>query len=61
MKVTEKKLSDGKVQLEAVATPEEVDRALTAAEYGFAQQMNLRPQQGKNIAQIAEAELGIKD
>lgn len=61
MKVTEKKLSDGKVQLEAVATPEEVERALTAAEYGFAQQMNLRPQQGKSVAQVAEADLGIKD
>ena len=61
MKVTEKKLGDGKVQLEAVATPEEVERALSAAEYGFAQQMNLMPQQGKSVAQVAEAELGIKD
>ncbi|WP_139652471.1 trigger factor [Raoultibacter phocaeensis] len=61
MKVTDKKLDDGRIQLEAVATPEEVDQALNAAEYGFAQQMNLRPVQGKSIEQIAEDQLGIKD
>ena len=61
MKVTEKKLDDGRIQLEAVATPEEVEQALNAAEYGFAQQMNLRPVQGKSIEQIVEDQLGIKD
>ena len=61
MKVTEKKLDDGRIQLEAVATPEEVEQALNAAEYGFAQQMNLRPMQGKSIEQIVEDQLGIKD
>lgn len=61
MKVTEKKLDGGRIQLEAVATPEEVEQALNAAEYGFAQQMNLRPVQGKSIEQIVEDQLGIKD
>lgn len=61
MKVTEKKLDDGRIQLEAVATPEEVEQALNAAAYGFAQQMNLRPEQGKSIDQIIEGQLGIKD
>ncbi|MEQ3363380.1 trigger factor [Raoultibacter massiliensis] len=61
MKVTEKKLDDGRIQLEAVATPEEVDQALNAAAYGFAQQMNLHPVQGKTIEQIVEDQLGIKD
>ena len=61
MKVTEKKLDDGRIQLEAVATPEEVEQALNAAMYGFAQQMNLRPVQGKTIEQIAEDQLGVKD
>lgn len=61
MKVTEKKLDDGRIQLEAVATPEEVEQALNAAAYGFAQQMNLKPEQGKSIDQIIEGQLGIKD
>lgn len=61
MKVTQKKLGDGKLQLEAVATPAEVDRALRAAQVGFAQQMGLRPQKDKTIEQIAEESMGIKD
>lgn len=61
MKVTQKKLGDGKLQLEAVATPAEVDRALRMAQIGFAQQMGLRPQKDKTIEQIAEESMGIKD
>ena len=36
MKVTQKKLGDGKVQLDAVATVDEVNRALQQAQVGFA-------------------------
>ena len=61
MKVTEKKLPDGKVQLTAVASEEEVERALGNAAYAFAQQMNLRPAKGKTIEELAADQLGIKD
>ena len=61
MKVTKKKLEDGKVQLEAVATAEEVNRALHQASIAFAQQMGLRPEKDKTIAQIAEEKMGVKD
>lgn len=61
MKVTEKKIDDNTVELEAVATPEEVDRAFRIAELGFAQQMSLQPEGEKTIAELAEKQLGIKD
>ena len=61
MKVTEKKLDDGRILLEAVASTAEVSHALTMAHYGFAQQMNLQMQPGKTVAQAAEEQLGIKD
>ena len=43
MKVTEKKLDDGRILLEAVASTAEVSHALTAAQYRFAQQMGVQP------------------
>lgn len=61
MKVTKKKLEDGKLQLEAVATAEEVNRALHQASIAFAQQMGLHPEKDKTIAQIAEEKMGVKD
>lgn len=61
MKVKQKKLADGKIQLDATATVQEVDRALNAAQIAFAQQMNLRPKEGKTVAQVVESELGITD
>lgn len=61
MKVTQKKLGDGKVQLDAVATVDEVNRALQQAQVGFAQQMGLRPEKDKTVAQVAEEKMGIKD
>ncbi len=61
MKVTEKKLDDGRILLEAVAATAEVSQAFTMAQYGFAQQMNLQMQPGKTVAQAAEEQLGIKD
>ena len=61
MKVTKKKLDDGKLMLEAVATAEEVDKALHQAQLRFANQMGLRPERDKTIAQVAEERMGIKD
>ncbi len=61
MKVTEKKLDDGHVLLEAIASTAEVGHALTMAQYGFAQKMGLRPEPGKSVAQLAEERLGVKD
>ena len=61
MKVTQKKLGDGKVQLDAVATVDEVNRALQQAHIGFAQQMGLRPEKDKTVAQVAEEKMGIKN
>lgn len=61
MKVTKKKLDDGKLLLEAVATSSEVDKALHQAQMRFAMQMGLRPSKDKTIAQVAEEKMGIKD
>lgn len=61
MKVTEKKLDDGLVLLEAVASTAEVSHALTMAQYGFAQQMNIQPAPGMSVEQAVEKQLGIKD
>lgn len=61
MKVTEKKLDDNIVLLEAVASPAEVDAAFDMAALAFAQQMNLNLTGGIPAAQAAETQLGIKD
>lgn len=61
MKVTKKKVEDGKVMLEALASPAEVDKALHQAQLKFAMQMGLRPQKDKTIAQVAEEKMGIRD
>lgn len=61
MKVTQKKIDDENLLLEATATVAEVDDAFKAAQFAFAQQMNLQPEKEKSIAQVAEEQLGIKD
>lgn len=61
MKVTEKKKDKNKVVLEAVANPEEVERAFEAAYFSFAQQAGLQPEGMKTIAEIAEEKLDIKN
>lgn len=61
MKVTEKKLDDGRILLSAIASTAEVSHALTMAQYGFAQQMNIQMQPGKSVVQAVEEQLGIKD
>ena len=55
MKVSQKKLGDGTVRLEAHATAEEVNNALQAAHIGFANAMGLQPEQ------VAEERMGIKN
>ncbi|MDR0515183.1 MAG: hypothetical protein LBG81_08520 [Coriobacteriaceae bacterium] len=61
MKVSHKKIDEGKIRIEAVATPQEVDEAFQLAHMAFAQQMGLRPDKDKTPAQVAEEKLGIKD
>ena len=61
MKVTEKKLDDGRILLEAVASTAEVSHALTAAQYRFAQQRGVQPAPGMSVEQAVEKQLGIKD
>ncbi len=61
MKVTQKKLEGGKLLVDAVASTAEVSHALTSAHLMFAQQMNLRPEKDKTVAQVAEERMGIKD
>lgn len=61
MKVTEKKLDNNRILLEAVASPKDVEMAFDMAARSFAQQMNLMVQDGTTFAQAAEAQLGIKD
>ncbi len=61
MKVTLKKMGADKVRLECVATPAEVNNALHAAQLAFAQNMGLRAEEGKTVAQVAHEKMGIKN
>ena len=61
MKVTQKKLENGTILLDAVASTAEVSDALNRAHIMFAQQMNLRPEADKTVTQIVEEKMGIKD
>ena len=61
MKVVERKLGNGRVELIATATVEEVDAVLNDAQIKFAQDMNLRPDRGKVVSQLAYEQLGIRD
>ena len=61
MKVTQRKLDDGKLRLECVATVDEVNSVLKDAYLQFAQQMGLRPEPDKTVAQVAEEQMGIKN
>ena len=61
MKVTQKKLDDGRLLLDAVASTAEVSNALNNAHLAFAQQMGMRPERDKTVAMVAEERMGIKD
>lgn len=61
MKVTQKKKTDDTVFLQCVASEKDVNRALDEAHISFANQMGMRPQADKTVAQAAEEQMGIKD
>lgn len=57
----EKKPEGESVEITAHATAQEVDGAFASAYYDFATRMNLRPEKGKTVNQVAQEQLGIKD
>ena len=61
MKLTEKKLDQGKIALSARATVKEVEDAFATAYLTFVNSMGLKPEQGKTVNQAVEEQLGIKD
>ena len=61
MKLTEKKLSEGKIALTARATAKEVEDAFATAYLAFVNNMGLKPEKGKTVNQVVEEQLGIKD
>ncbi|MEG0096737.1 MAG: trigger factor, partial [Raoultibacter sp.] len=61
MKVTQKKVDNDKIILEAVATSQEVNDAFDLAAVGFARQMGIFPEQGKLLVKSIEEKLGVKD
>jgi len=61
MKVSKKKLDDGRLQLEAIADVDEVQRVFESAGAAFMQKMGIRPVPDKTMQQVAEERMGIKD
>ena len=61
MKVTEKKLKNGNVQLEAIASSGEVSRAFGVAQNRFARKMGLKMEKGQSVEQAARETMGIRD
>ena len=61
MKVKQVKKDGDVIVLEAVASPQDVARALQFAQEGFANSMGLMPEPNKTVAQVAEEKMGIRD
>lgn len=61
MKVTQKKIEDGKLLLDCVASEEDVSKAFYTASVEFASQMGLRPQKDVTVEQACRDQLGITD
>lgn len=61
MKVSQKKVDGDKITLSAIASKDDVAKALQMAQEGFARSMGLQPDPSMTIAQAAEMRLGIKD
>lgn len=59
MKVTEKKLADGRYELTAVAATAEVAQAFNVAHYSFLANMGVQVGPGQTPEKVAEEELGI--
>ncbi len=61
MKVSEKKLEDGRIQLDAIAATAEVAQALNVARYSFCAKMGIQVKPGQAPEVAAQEALGIKD
>lgn len=61
MKVTQKRISDEDIQLNALISPAEVNHALNVGASQFAHQMGLEPKGSQTIAQLAKERYGITD
>ncbi len=61
MKIVKKKTEGDVVMLDVTVTTSEVSEALNQAQIQFCNQMGLHPQKGKTPAEVASAQLGIKD
>lgn len=61
MKVKEKKLDDGRVQLNVTATADDVDRAFDQAEASFARSLGLMPDPSKSARTAIAEKLQIRD
>ena len=61
MKVKQKKLADGKIELSATATAEEVNKAYDYVESSFAAKLGLRPDGEKSAEQAIKEHLKLKD
>lgn len=61
MKVKQKKLADGKIELIATATAEEVNKAYDYVESSFAAKLGLRPDGEKSAEQAIKEHLKLKD
>lgn len=61
MKVTETKLDNGFIRLDALAAPAEVNRAFGVARRIFLSEMGIAPERGKTAEQTAQERLGIRD
>ena len=61
MKVTQKKIDGGKLELQCVASDEDVQKALYSAALDFASQMGLKPDKTKTVEAAIQEKLGIKD
>ncbi|MGN0078826.1 MAG: trigger factor [Coriobacteriales bacterium] len=61
MKIKEKKLPEGRIQLEAQASAKEVEDAFASAYLQFVNGAGLKPEKGKTVNQVVEEKLGIKD
>ncbi len=61
MKVSEKKLEDGRIQLDAIAATAEVAQALNVARYSFCAKMGIQVKPGQAPEAAAQEALGVKD
>lgn len=61
MKVVEKKLDDGTIELKCTASTSDVSQAFNSMQLQFAKQMGIRPMGNKPLSECADEQMGIKD